>query len=359
MVGGLKRLNERSAVRAMDAPRPRLFKPALTITPKDEAWRAALRSFRRRKSIARIHAWDLRDCTLYPPGMVVADSDGLIVRQTVRKAALMQAVPELAGLSGPELSQIVGGAAPFPAIEAAPVARVIEESCVLLGSAQGLNYFHWVAELLPKLDLVRADVAAGRRLVVPKLARPFHAASLEHFGFNPDQCLAIKTPARFRDLRILSNIARSPTLLSSFLPAAFKPYRGRGMRRLYVSRAHARMRRIVNEADLIALLAARGFETVLAEDLSFAEQARIFGEARLLVGPHGAGLSNLAFMAPGGAVVELLPETFTEGVSGFAAMSEECGQRHAILLCRSLGAGPNADMEVALPALERVLKRLR
>ena len=43
-----------------------------------------------------------------------------------------------------------------------------------------------------------------------------------------------------------------------------------------------------------------GFETVYTEELSFAEQVRLFSETRCLVSIHGAGLTNLMFMPPGG-----------------------------------------------------------
>lgn len=48
-----------------------------------------------------------------------------------------------------------------------------------------------------------------------------------------------------------------------------------------------------------------GFETVYAEDLSFDEQRNLFFETKILVTPHGAGLTNVLFMQPGTKVLEL------------------------------------------------------
>ena len=39
--------------------------------------------------------------------------------------------------------------------------------------------------------------------------------------------------------------------------------------------------------------------------MTVAAQVRAFAEAECVVGPHGAGLTNLAFAPPGAAVVEL------------------------------------------------------
>lgn len=38
-----------------------------------------------------------------------------------------------------------------------------------------------------------------------------------------------------------------------------------------------------------------GFESVLLEELSFKESLRVFREAEVIVGPHGAGWANLLF----------------------------------------------------------------
>ncbi|MBC8010793.1 MAG: glycosyltransferase family 61 protein, partial [Burkholderiales bacterium] len=57
-------------------------------------------------------------------------------------------------------------------------------------------------------------------------------------------------------------------------------------------------------------LAARGFATVCLEELGWAEQIAVFRRARVVVAPHGAGLANLAFCAPGTRVVELVGRAY-------------------------------------------------
>ncbi len=65
--------------------------------------------------------------------------------------------------------------------------------------------------------------------------------------------------------------------------------------RLYISRAQARVRRVLNEAAVMEVLGAVGFRLCRLEDMSFAEQVRLFAAAELVVAPHGAGLANLLF----------------------------------------------------------------
>jgi capsular polysaccharide biosynthesis protein len=54
----------------------------------------------------------------------------------------------------------------------------------------------------------------------------------------------------------------------------------------------------------------RGFEIVVPGALTLTEQIRVFREASLVVGPHGAGLTNIVFCEPGTIVYELVPDHY-------------------------------------------------
>jgi capsular polysaccharide biosynthesis protein len=58
----------------------------------------------------------------------------------------------------------------------------------------------------------------------------------------------------------------------------------------------------------MAVLQERGFESHVLEDYSFGRQMKLFMEADVIAGPHGAGLANMLF-AENPLVVELFPET--------------------------------------------------
>jgi capsular polysaccharide biosynthesis protein len=65
--------------------------------------------------------------------------------------------------------------------------------------------------------------------------------------------------------------------------------------RIYISRAGAKIRRLTNEADLVKVLGDYGFTAYRLEDLSLAEQVRLFSRACMIVAPHGAGLTNMIY----------------------------------------------------------------
>jgi len=76
-------------------------------------------------------------------------------------------------------------------------------------------------------------------------------------------------------------------------------------RRLYIARPGGWRRKIPTEPAIRKMLEGYGFETIDPGSLSFAGQIEAFREAQIVVGPHGAAMTNAAFMSPGGAMVEM------------------------------------------------------
>ncbi|WP_300516792.1 glycosyltransferase 61 family protein [Aliiroseovarius sp.] len=88
------------------------------------------------------------------------------------------------------------------------------------------------------------------------------------------------------------------------LPRAEAP----GEEVLYLSRRGFTGRIMTNEPALERALQARGVRILHPQRLSVAEQVSAMARARMVIGPAGAALANLVFLAPGARVVELRPE---------------------------------------------------
>lgn len=78
-------------------------------------------------------------------------------------------------------------------------------------------------------------------------------------------------------------------------------------RRLFVSRGDAKVRRLINEAELMAELLDFDFELFLPKSDDHKSQIEAFRSASIIVGVHGAALTNLLFCQPGALVIELFP----------------------------------------------------
>lgn len=93
-------------------------------------------------------------------------------------------------------------------------------------------------------------------------------------------------------------------------------------RKIFISRARATKRKVLNEEKLLPVLKQYGFEIVRAEELTYQQQVQLFFDAEAVVAPHGAGLTNLLF-ARDCKVLELHPANLVK--------------THYFLLCKGLG----------------------
>src|SRR5262249_5451910 len=81
--------------------------------------------------------------------------------------------------------------------------------------------------------------------------------------------------------------------------------------RIYVSRRGvSSFREVHNEHEVEAAMAQLGFTTVRPETLTFDQQVIAFSRARVIAGPHGAGLTNAVFAPSGCLVIDVLAETW-------------------------------------------------
>ncbi|MDQ3607102.1 MAG: glycosyltransferase family 61 protein, partial [Gemmatimonadota bacterium] len=101
-----------------------------------------------------------------------------------------------------------------------------------------------------------------------------------------------------------------PELLQSVRDALWKPHSAPPARRIFISRAKATRRRLLNEEEIWSILEPAGFERVIMEDLSLREQVDLMAETAVLFAIHGAGLTNMMFCAPGTHVVEIADLSF-------------------------------------------------
>jgi capsular polysaccharide biosynthesis protein len=225
---------------------------------------------------------------------------------------------------------------------------------VCLLSQWSTNYFHWMLDTLPRLALLAPEAQTELPVIVPDALGPVILDSLARAGVVPERLVRFDgTQFQVDELHFPSLVGRTghlpgwaATWLRDLLGAAGDPG---PPRRLYVSRADATWRRVVNEEAVVTLLAQRGFETILPGELSLDEQMAAFGAAEAVVGAHGAGFVGLV-ASRSATLVELFPDTWVNGC--YYAMAAELGLPYWYLVGPS---GRHHDFTVDLAALERTL----
>lgn len=193
---------------------------------------------------------------------------------------------------------------------------------VRLGEAIGLvtpgardNYYHWLLELLPKFHLLEqagVRLADASCVLLGHSAAPYQLETLAMLGVEASWVENVTPRTNLRVERLImpahpSGRDRIEPWAARFLRERFLPFApaGAGPARIYVERANARRRRLLNNDEVRASLEAAGFVSVDPGALGIREQIALFRDARVVVGSHGAAFSNIVFCRPGTQLVEL------------------------------------------------------
>jgi len=228
------------------------------------------------------------------------------------------------------------------------------------------NYFHFLTDALGQLHWRdRAPALERTKLIVsgyPSQAEallPFMGAAMQGVGITPTALHPYDGTLLFcRKLIFPKRDTGMSPWKAQYLRRGFGVEgRPRGRKRIYVARGGAPRRRVLNEAAVEHLLSGYGFVSVNPGGLSVAEQVELFASAEVVVGPHGAGLTNAVFMAPGGAIVELTHQHRV--VWTYHEVAGAAGHAYACIVNDSVGSMEEplfADFSVDLDALEAAVK---
>ena len=244
----------------------------------------------------------------------------------------------------------------------------IEDDSLWIVDNWSAGYYHWLADTLPRLFLVRQHLKDWT-LLLPHYARalPFVEPSLAPFDVGrvryagEDEALACRRvfvpthaapPGHFRE-----DVIRS---IRDVIVAAYGAGSDPGADRLYISRSAARRRKVSNEPEVLDRVHRFGFRVFHPESCPFQEQVRVASGARYMVSSHGAGLTNMLFMRPGSHVLELRHEHDRVNNCYFT-MASALGLHYSYQTCASPEPGEpphTADLRVDIRRLEASLERL-
>ncbi len=183
-------------------------------------------------------------------------------------------------------------------------------TAILLGVANSDNYYHWLMDAVPRWKiLLAANILKYDFVLLPGQPSQFQEETLDRLKVPPEKRLRCSKNLVHQFDRLVVPSMGFP--LEEVTPWACEwvrslfPEKISGPGKIYLTRRGAGRRRLVNESEIETILVSRGFTIIQPEQLSVAEQAGIFRSSRWVVAPHGAALTNVVFMEPGGSVVEL------------------------------------------------------
>lgn len=105
-------------------------------------------------------------------------------------------------------------------------------------------------------------------------------------------------------------------------------------KKIYISRRNSHdSRTLINEHDLEIELQKNDIDIIHAENLSIDEQISAFSSASTVIGPHGAGFTNILFCNPGFKFIELFSDKYI--VPDFYLRSQHINAKYIPHICEN------------------------
>jgi len=200
----------------------------------------------------------------------------------------------------------------------------IDGNVAVIACDAGKNYFHWMFDVLPRLDLIsKAGVPFNSidKFVANKCTNKFQLDTLKVIGI-PKSKLIYADKSFYGQASSL--LVPSYPGLSGFMPKWSCDFLRRNLldktdlkqkknypEKIYISRNKKNnVRQISNENEMLNIIKPIGFKTIVLEDMPILEQIRYFAHAGVVLAAHGAGLSNLVFCKPECKVIELFSPNY-------------------------------------------------
>lgn len=191
------------------------------------------------------------------------------------------------------------------------------------------SYYHWVIDYLPKLrilDIYEKETGNKPKILIREDSAGYRKESLELLGYSEDRILEWRDEDCIESRALFTNHRKNPWehsrqdyswLRENILAKDISESRNNKNKRIYISRQgqkdnkniHNNERSVLNFQPFEDLIKSYGFKVIRAESYTLEEQVKLFNSADVIMGPHGAGLTNMVF-GEDPLVIELFPDSF-------------------------------------------------
>lgn len=256
-----------------------------------------------------------------------------------------------------------------------PPVHHIEGTAAVLTSAKAHIYFHWLTDLLPRIELLRQggiSFNAIDKFIVNSYKYPFQQETLTALGIPANKIIESCKYPHIKAERLfvpsLPGLSGNPPrwvcefLRREFLPdSASDTQRYKDVERLYISRSDAQYRKVLNETEVTFFLAQWGFKSIVLESLTITEKAALFSSVKVVIAPHGSGITNMVFCQPRTKLIEIFSPNYVN--VGYWAMLNQINLDYYYLIGEGRkppeGIDPHLAGDNILVKLDSLLKILK
>lgn len=225
------------------------------------------------------------------------------------------------------------------------------EVASIFTNAWSSNFWHWTVDNLTQLEgleYYEQQTGIKPQLIVEANMRSWQRDSLALLGYEESDLIIYDNSKRLVKKLIVPSFRRAydniygeisvsacrwlrQKILSNISNVdQIKSDRQSFVTKIVISRSKALGRRVINENEVMDALTPLGFSKYILEDLSYSDQVRLFAQAKVIIAPHGAGLTNLLF-----ADNPIIIEFFSSYVGReFANLSRGLGFKYGCLGCQ-------------------------
>jgi capsular polysaccharide biosynthesis protein len=192
----------------------------------------------------------------------------------------------------------------------------------VLGCNRGFgNYYHWMTQALPAIDWSLRNIASHNLKLALRKLGPWQEETLRLLGHGDVPRITLDESKQyfFPQLHYSDflygktafgvSIAANETYARLY-EAGWDGDTSPASEVIYVARSDSGQRAMLNEPEMIEALAREDVRIVVPGEHSVREQAAIFNRASIVIGAHGAGLTNIVFCRPGAIVYEIMPSFY-------------------------------------------------
>jgi len=230
-----------------------------------------------------------------------------------------------------------------------PAPKKVPGVYLLAGAEFHNHYAHLFCDVLPRWKLFEEAGLAGQfPALLPPRSHPFAEEAWQKMGLAGDSSRRWDdTCWQLDGLYFASSFKKfcSWTLESAaWIRAKFAPelmHRPVGKKIFYISRSGG-PRAITNEDEILRCLKSYDVTVIQTEKLTLQQQIDLFSEARMIVGPHGAGIQNALWAPHGCRVLELVNVRYFSGI--YWTLAESLDQPYGLVTGIS-AAGKNPLQE--------------
>jgi len=243
----------------------------------------------------------------------------------------------------------------------------VDESVAVIAAGGADTYYHWLTDALPRVEILKKtnsiDFNAIDKILV-NTGVPIIAETLKLLGIPEEKIIFDNY-----NLHISSSLLIVPSLpcdstatpkwAYDFLRRSYLPLadvQSTYPKRIYISRAKASRRKVINEREVVTRLSKYGFEPIYLEELNFTQQVALFSQVEAIVALHGAGLTNLVWSRIDVKVLELFSPSHMTPC--YWILANQIGANYHYLLCDEQGPNGMTDAIVDLKSLNKSVETL-